>query len=181
MIVNKRELAEIVGKSEEWISQMQRDSSFPVLVKRTGRQGNEYETADVIAWMERRQVSNLVNDGMVDIEEAKRRKIAAEAGLAELELAKEKGEVVLIEEVTKQFGDQLSALRAKLLALPSKTANLVFTAKSLTEAKSILEDAIIEALNEVVGYGQAEPDSGFGSGDSENDPREAEAAAETDG
>lgn len=177
MIVNKRELSKILGRSEEWISQMQRDATFPVLTKRTGRAGNEYETSDVIAWMERRQVSNLIDDGMTDIEEAKRRKIAAEAGLAELELAKEKGEVVLVEQVSAELGEQLSAMRAKLLSLPTKTANLVFTAKDITEAKSILEDAILEALNEMVGNRYSESEASPETGDRPHDQREAEAAA----
>lgn len=91
--------------------------------------------------------------------------MAAEAALVELELAKEQGAVVSIDDVSKEVSANYSALRAKLLSLPSKTASLVFTSKDLVEAKRILEDAIIEALNELVGnreedsVGEVEPDA----------------------
>ena len=49
MIVNKRELADIIGKSEEWLTQMQKMPDFPVLVKRLGRGGSDYETKEVKA------------------------------------------------------------------------------------------------------------------------------------
>lgn len=157
MIVNKKQLAEIIGRSEEWLTQMQKLPDFPVLAKRQGRAGSDYETKDVIEWMKRRDISNYVgNTDLVDIEEAKRRKLAAEASLQELELMKEQGKVVEIEQVGKVYSEQLSNFRAKMLSLPTKCASAVFTAKDIKEAKAILEDTVIEALNELVEFGQSE-------------------------
>lgn len=56
--------------------------------------------------------------------------MAAEAALVELELAKEQGAVVSIDDVSKEVSANYSALRAKLLSLPSKTASLIFTSKT---------------------------------------------------
>jgi phage terminase Nu1 subunit (DNA packaging protein) len=82
MIVNKTQLAQIIGRSEEWLTQAQKQSDFPVLQKGRGRAGSRYETADVIDWMNRKNIDNLLGDaGAIDIEEAKRRKLAAEAAL----------------------------------------------------------------------------------------------------
>ena len=89
MIVNKRELADIIGKSEEWLTQMQKLPDFPVLVKRLGRGGSDYETKDVIEWLKKREIGNYVgNTDLVDIDEAKRRKLAAEASLQKSRLIK---------------------------------------------------------------------------------------------
>lgn len=181
MIVNKKQLAEIVGRSEEWLTQMQKLPDFPVLHKRQGRAGSEYETKDVIEWMNKRNISNYVgNTALVDIEEAKRRKLAAEASLQELELMKEQSKVVEIEQVGKVMGEQLSNFRAKMLSLPSKCASSVFTAKDIKEAKLILEDTILEALNELVEYGNSEANAGIEEGFRSKDSGYSEAATTID-
>jgi len=178
LIVNKRQLSQILAVSEETITQWQRDSNFPIESRSKGQKGNQYDTGAVIAWLKKREVDNLmVNTSAIDIEEAKRRKIAAEAGLAELELAKEQGTVVLVEDVADEFAEQVSALRAKLLSMPSKLGSLIFTAKDVTEAKEILENAMLEALNELVGYRETETERDFAEGVSESLEGETEAAA----
>ncbi len=166
MLVNKKQLSEITGVTEETLTQWQKQPGFPIKKRGVGRAGSVYETADVIKWMEARRVDSIVGGPTsIDFEEAKRRKMAAEAALVELELAKEQGAVVSIDDVSKEISANYSALRAKLLSIPSKTASLVFTSKDLVEAKRILEDAIIEALNELVGNreedtsGEVEPDA----------------------
>ncbi len=166
MLVNKRQLSEIIGCDESSLTEWQKQPGFPVRKKGAGRAGNIYETSDVIKWLEARRVDSIVGGPTsIDFEEAKRRKMAAEAALVELELAKEQGAIVSIDDVSKEVSANYSALRAKLLSLPSKTASLIFTSKDLVEAKRILEDAIIEALNELVGNreedtsGEVEPDA----------------------
>lgn len=150
MIVNKTHLGHILGKSEEWITQTQKDPTFPVLKRARGRAGNEYETSDVINWIQKRQFDNLTQTtSAIDIEEAKRRKLAAEAELAETELQTVQGKLVELAEVEKTWTDLLAACRAKLLALPSKLSPDLFAADSMTEVKTILKAGIIEALNEL--------------------------------
>lgn len=181
MIVNKTQLAEIIGRSEKWITEVQSQHDFPILKKGRGRLGSQYMTADVVAWMEKKKVENLIgNQDAIDLEEAKRRKMAAEAGLAELELMKEQGYLVEIEKVANDFGEQLSNFRAKMISIPSKCAAQIYTADNVQEIKSILEDAITEALNEIRGVGQNNPEGEFAEGDSETDLEAAEATNETD-
>ena len=62
MIVNKTQLAQIIGRSEEWLTQAQKQSDFPVLQKGRGRAGSRYETADVIDWMNRKNIDNLLDE-----------------------------------------------------------------------------------------------------------------------
>lgn len=180
MIVNKKELAQILGVAENTLTTWQKQIGFPIKSVGSGRTGSEYDTAEVIAWIKKREVDNLMaNSASIDIEEAKRRKIAAEAGLAELELAKEQGSVVMIEDVSNKVGEQFANLRAKLLAIPSKASTLVFTAKDVTEAKLILETAILETLNELVGHGQAESSGSTSTGIDQDAEGPPEATTET--
>lgn len=150
MIVNKAQLASIIGRSEEWLTQMQKNPDFPVVRKGRGRGGSEYETSDVIDWMSRRNVDNLLGDaGAIDLEEAKRRKMAAEAALAEVELEKVRGTLVEMEVIEKTWTELVTNCRAKLLSIPAKTSPEVFAAENLTEVKAVLKGAILEALNEL--------------------------------
>jgi phage terminase Nu1 subunit (DNA packaging protein) len=176
LIVNKTQLAEIIGRSEKWITEVQSQHDFPILKKGRGRLGSQYMTADVVAWMEKKKVENLIgNQDAIDLEEAKRRKMAAEAGLAELELMKEQGVLVEIDKVAQDFGEQLTNFRAKMISIPSKCAAQIYTAENVQEIKSILEDAINEALNEIRGIGQSNPEGEFAEGDSEADLESTEA------
>jgi hypothetical protein len=150
MIVNKTQLADVIGRSEEWITQAQKDQTFPVLERNRSRAGNRYETQDVIRWMNQREVQDLVGDN-INIEEAKRRKLAAEAALAETELAQVQGKLLDAEEAAKQWAELIANCRAKLLAIPAKASGEIFAAESLVEVKTILKKMIIEALNELSG------------------------------
>jgi terminase small subunit / prophage DNA-packing protein len=148
MIVNKTQLADIIGRTEEWITQAQKDQTFPVVERGRGRAGNKYETSDVIHWINRRAVDNLVGD-KIDIEEAKRRKIAAEAALAEVELAITQGKLIPADQIEKAWSEMIMACRSKLLSIPTKASPEVFAAENLTEVKVILKQSINEAINEL--------------------------------
>ena len=100
--------------------------------------------------MNKKNVDNLLGDaGAIDLEEAKRRKMAAEAALAEVELEKVRGTLVEMETIEKTWTELVANCRAKLLSIPAKTSPEVFAAENLTEVKAVLKGAILEALNEL--------------------------------
>ena len=79
-----------------------------------------------------------------DEKEAKARKTTAEAGLAEIELAKARGEVaeiaVLIEAVTVEF----SVVHERMVSVPGRMAGVL-----TPEHAALLEDEINEAMKEL--------------------------------
>jgi hypothetical protein len=85
-------------------------------------------------------------------DEARTRKVNAEAEIAELELAKIRGELVVAEDVVKAWEDVLGALKAKLMAIPTKGAPVVATESEAGKCQEILEDLIREALEELSNY-----------------------------
>src|SRR5210317_126642 len=88
-------------------------------------------------------------------DEARTRKVNAEAEIAELELAKVRGELVIAEDVVKAWDDVLSALKGKLLSIPTKAAPVVSAEPDAGICQSILEDLVNEALEELSNYDPA--------------------------
>ena len=84
----------------------------------------------------------------VDLNEARRRKASAEAQLAELELARQQGQVVAVEDVGVELERCYSAVRARLMAIPPKLAPLLCPDDPAT-AQGMIETAVVEALAEL--------------------------------
>lgn len=87
-----------------------------------------------------------------DFDEARTRKINAEAEIAELNLAQIHGTLVVADDVIKAWDDVLGAMKTKILSLPSKGAPVLSTETDTTICKNILEDLVTEVLEELSGY-----------------------------
>lgn len=85
-------------------------------------------------------------------EEARTRKVAAEAQIAELELERIKGTLCLAEDVVKAWETVLYACKAKFLAMPTKVAPLLANEIDVSKIQLILEEQIKEALSELANY-----------------------------
>jgi len=85
-------------------------------------------------------------------DEARTRKVNAEAEIAELELAKVHGTLVVAEDVVKAWEDVLGALKGKLLSIPTKAAPVVSAETEAGVCQDILEDLMNEALEELSNY-----------------------------
>lgn len=85
-------------------------------------------------------------------DEARTRKVNAEAEIAELELAKVRNQLVLVEDVVKAWTDTLANLKAKLTSIPSKAAPMVASESEAGIIQSMLSDIMNEALEELSNY-----------------------------
>ena len=85
-------------------------------------------------------------------EEVRTRKIAAQAQIAELELAKVRGELVIAEDVISAWADTLAGVKAKLVSIPSKAAPIVASEDSAGGCQKVIEDLVREALEELANY-----------------------------
>lgn len=101
-----------------------------------------------------KHIRNLAGNNNNNLElGAERARLAKEqADAKEMENAIERGELVYIEKVGKDFEEQLTKVRNKLLAAPTKVAAEAHAAATVKEVREIIEAAIIEALDELVGY-----------------------------
>ena len=85
-------------------------------------------------------------------DEARTRKVNAEAEVAELHLETIHGRLMPTEDVIKEWEGVLVAIKGKLLALPSKIAPVLASETTTGGCKSVLEDVINEALEELSSY-----------------------------
>ena len=108
-------------------------------------------------------------------DEARTRKVNAEAEIAELELAKVRGELVVAEDVVKAWDDVLAALKGKLLSIPTKAAPVVSSEPEAGSCQKILEDLINEALEELSNY---EPKIDATTAAPSQPPEEADSGSE---
>lgn len=90
-----------------------------------------------------------------DYDVARTRKMEADAAIAEIELMKAQKLLVKAEDVEKVWSSILFAVRAKLLAIPSKTAPVLALESDMAVIKDILDNAVAEALGELSGYDPA--------------------------
>lgn len=90
-----------------------------------------------------------------DYDQARTRKMNAEAQIAEIELQKAQKLLVRADDVEKVWTLVLFAVRAKLLAIPSKSAPLLALEKDVAVIKDILDNAVGEALDELARYDPA--------------------------
>lgn len=166
--VNKSEAAAFFGVSigtiDQWINRglpSERRDKNVIL-----------NTAQVTQWLEAQAAERVSGAGSPagTLDEARVRKTNADAALAELQLQRERGEVVNIADVARTVGEEYAAVRAKLLAIPTKLAPRVAIEADENACRELLAREITEALNELVADSVTE-----GAG------REYEAPAGSDG
>lgn len=104
----------------------------------------------------REVAAGRVKAGELDLQAERARLAKEQADAKEMENAIERGDLVYIESVAKQIEGQLTKVRTKLLAIPTKYAPELHATATAREIQLLLEQAITEALNELVGYSQAE-------------------------
>ncbi len=133
-----------------------------------------YELAPVIQayihYLRERTLPGMMN--VVSLEEARQRKLAADARLAEIEVAKAESAVVNVEVIEKGWTDLVHTVRGRLLALPQNVAAMVAVEDDTGKCEALLSREIRSALAEL-GDGKlpdieeraGEPDESAGEGD----------------
>lgn len=116
----------------------------------------------------------------LDLTEERARLAKEQADSQEMKNSVQRGSLVQIDDVVDIVEEQFIALRAKLLGMPTKIAPLVFASSDLREAKSIFEEGVLEALDELVGYNQREAERLAESLADESDSKQDKAPAKAD-
>lgn len=155
--VNKQQLAKILGRSVKILTEWQREG-MPVEVLGKGGRGrsSEYDTAKVIDWLIQRERKNLVTTGdgeVYDFATEKSRLTYHQANKAELEEKVLRGELQHVDEIRAKWSAELTAFRAKLLAIPTKSAPEMQYLNDLSEIEEFLKSMIHDALGELTEYG----------------------------
>jgi len=95
----------------------------------------------------------MTTDGL-NLADERARLAKEQADAKEMENMVERGELLYMDDVIKDFEEQLMNCKTKLLATPTKIAAEVFSSRDVQEVQEIMEEAIKDALSELVGYRQ---------------------------
>lgn len=136
---SQTEIAEILGLTTRQIRNLEGEG----MPHRAEGNRKLYPLPGAVQWYYQREIARAMP---TDFEEAKARKMAAEAALAELELAQAEGRIVTVDDMEKMLSSPLYRLRAKMLSLPSKWAPSLVGCRTVAEAQTRLEAAVEEAM-----------------------------------
>lgn len=101
------------------------------------------------AWVREQAAAEEAAKDPANEAEAKARKLAAEARLAELELAAKEGTMVTVEDAAQAVEAKLEGLRSSLVTLPQRIAPVVLGCKTLAEVTAKLDAAVAEAMTSI--------------------------------
>jgi len=148
-MVTQVQLSDHLGISTTVIS----DLTSRGILEKNGKRGYDLEKCRLSYLGHLRDIaSNRLKDGDLDLGAERARLAKEQADAKEMENAVERGDLVYIEHIVKQFESQLGKCKTKLLAVPTKVAAEAHAAASVKEVQEIIESAVLEALSELVGY-----------------------------
>lgn len=114
----------------------------------------EFPLAHCVAWVrerDRQEAERLQRPATED--EARARKVAAEAELAEYELAEKRQSMVSIDDHDRILGRLLDRLRAKILNIPGRWSPHMVGLRTISDGQLRLEELMQECLLELTRVG----------------------------
>lgn len=156
MLVNKKELADILGKTERTITTLQKNG---LPIKNDGKRGtaNVYETEEVIDWLIHRELARMVGqhgspEDAYIYEVEKARLTHHQANIAELDERIKRRELIPVEEVITVEENMIASSRAKLLGLPKKLSPRLLGINDLPQVEAILSGGVREVAEELASH-----------------------------
>jgi hypothetical protein len=141
MIANKQQLADIHGVSERTLTEWANAGMPTISVGGIGRgYQNQYDTAATIEWRLQRAISGY------QVESAKERKDRLEGDRIELQLAKEAGLLVAVEEIEPLWASAILAAKSELLEGVYRLKSELDALFGIAVDVALLEDHFHQAL-----------------------------------
>ena len=103
----------------------------------------------MLRWREQQLIATEGDAAKLDYEEARRRKVAAEALMAEQEAAMRAGELIPKEDVVAGMQTVFAHVKARMLAIPVKLAPSLVMIETVAVIKAKITEAIHDALKEL--------------------------------
>lgn len=145
------ELVEMSGLSLRTLQYIRKQEPNVLVYREKGKRV-EYDIPACNTNLRKRERDLAVKEAEpTDLKDAQTRKMAAEARLAEIEVALAEGRVVTVEETAKRVQEDYAAVRAQLLTLPQRWAPQLVAVKTILEAQTKLEQAVAETMSRISG------------------------------
>lgn len=147
-ILNRAQIADALAVHlttiDDWLRK-----GMPFVKKPSGKGGASWkiDLSQAVQWLRNEERRKALGEfSQIDEFEARRRKMVAEAALAEYELAERQRSMIRVEDAGRLLNAQISACRAKLLGLGPKLAPMVAGELSIPECESIISSTVHETL-----------------------------------
>jgi phage terminase Nu1 subunit (DNA packaging protein) len=150
-VISAAELAKLWKISPARVHQLHRDEGMPI----EGRGRYDFVSCCLwyIAWLQdRARVGGVTPKD--ETKDQRARLTSAEATLKEIEIARQRRELIPVADVVKIWDDALGSVRARLLGSVSATASRCLGLKTLPQAHEAIEGVIHEALREAAGVAE---------------------------
>lgn len=158
-IVDRTELAKFLNVDPDYVSVLVREGMPKV---HHGR----YELVRCLSWYVKHLQESLKKRGLrvpgdVNERDAKLRILKAQADMRELELARERGELVAIPDIEKRWTDIVTTTRARLLAVADRVTPRIVGEGDRSKIQKQIDSEIREALIAIANSGRTGlPDEG---------------------
>lgn len=143
--VNKAALATIIGVSEETLTRWQ-NLGLPITYRAERGYSNQYETADVIAWMIEHKV------GKVRDETPKDRLTRLQGDKVELEITEKLDNLVPANEVKPAWDAMVASVRAYLQPQADRLAQLIEATEGLDPKRDLIAEEFDDILRHLSEY-----------------------------
>lgn len=137
--VRDTDLAALVGCTARYVRKLAQDG----VIERAGRNTFKLGSISTIIQHLHRAQGTAAQLGAERV-----RKLKAEATLAELQLAKERGEVAPLEEITRAWERATAQIRARMMQIPQRAVVQLVGESDETKIKAVLMGEIKLALTE---------------------------------
>lgn len=152
MRVNKRQLSEIMGVTEQTLTNWQNEGLPVAVYAAKNGLSNEYETGDVVRWFVQKEISRL------QLEKPRDRLDRVKAELAELERDEKLGQLAPAALFERAWNDHILAARTEFLTMPDILATELSALAGVEIDPDVIALHINRALEKLANYG-AEDDS----------------------
>jgi phage terminase Nu1 subunit (DNA packaging protein) len=142
MEVDTHQLAEILGVTTSRIGHFVRDGA-PVKVRGGRGVAHIFDSREFFKWRDK-----VVSDDVerLTMEEARLKKLTAEAGISELELAKKKNQVADLDEIEEDLKNRFAVLRTSIRSVPERVVMQLIGLKDEAKIKKIILKEIDDTL-----------------------------------
>jgi phage terminase Nu1 subunit (DNA packaging protein) len=147
VVVSTAEISEILGLSDRRIRQLEKEGALVKI-----RRGKYDLKASVQRYIEYIKEQAEKTEEELDLTREKTLLTRANRQKVELELQIMRGELHRSEDVRRVMNNMLGAFRARVLAIPSKTAPQLLAQTDLAVVQDIIKKEVYEALQELSEY-----------------------------
>ena len=154
MLVDKRELSEILGITERSLTEWQKEGLPVASFADLRGQANEYDTKAVIGWLIQRELQRL------NREKPRDRLDRLKADAIELEIKERTGELAPAALFERAWADHITAARTEFLTLPETLASELSAIVGQPIDSELITAHVERALEKLANYGAEDAELG---------------------